>query len=163
LIATNFPVRFDASCSPRARTSLPVPAFAEQQRGDVARRDLLDRAADAQHLRIARDEFCKRVGVLQRLQAAVLRLQLRKTVRAIDRQPEKVRVERLGEEVVGAERDGAQGVRLVVLPGEDDDLDVGVELQQLLQQLETLRDRIRVGRQPQVHRHDRQANGGGIG
>ena len=50
----------------------------------------------------------------------------------------------------------ADGVGVIVLAGQDNDLGVGIEIQQLLEQPEALRHRIGVGRQAQVHRHHRR-------
>ena len=69
---------------------------------------------------------------MQRLQAAVLAPAGRQAEGALDGQAEQIGIERLREEIVGAERDRAQRVGLVVLAREHDDLDVGVELEHLL-------------------------------
>jgi len=90
------------------------------------------------------------------LQAAVLGLQFGHAEGAVDDQAQQLGLEGLGEEVVGAHGHGAQRVGLVVLAGQHDDLDVGVGVQQLLQQLETFAGGVGVGRQAQVHRHHRR-------
>ncbi len=95
----------------------------------------------------------QRVRLVQHLQAAVLGLQRRQAISPIDGQAEQLRVERLGEEVIGAERDRAKGIGLIVLARENDHLDVRIDPEQLLEQPESFRHRIRIGRQAEVHRH----------
>jgi len=85
-------------------------------------------------------------------------LQREQAVGAVYGQAEQIGIERLREEIVGAESDRPQGVRLVVLAREDDHLDVGGDTEKLLQQAKTFRDRIGVGRKAEVHRH----HGGGV-
>jgi hypothetical protein len=100
--------------------------------GGVARRHLLHRAADAQHLRIARDDAAQQVARRHFAQARVLQLQLIQAQRTLHRERQHLGLERLGEEVVGAELDGPQGIGAVVLAGEHDHLHFGVDLQQVL-------------------------------
>jgi hypothetical protein len=94
--------------------------------------------------------------LLHRLQSFVLLLQFMQSVGALDGQAEHVDLERLGKEIIGAESDGAQRVGAIVLAGEDDDLGVGRQRQDLFEQFETLGDRIGVGRQTQIHGHHRR-------
>ena len=129
-------------------------ALTQQQHGRVARRDLLDGAADLLQLRVAGNEPGQRIRLLRLAQAPIFALQLRQAKRPVDDQAEHIRVEGLGQEVVGPEVDGAQGVGLVVLTGQQDDLGVGFEFEQLGEQLEAFLRRVRVWRQAQVHRHD---------
>ena len=57
LMATKrWPWRGDRSCSARAKSSLPVPDSPRISTRRRRRRDLLDRAADPLHLRVARDD-----------------------------------------------------------------------------------------------------------
>ena len=95
-------------------------------------------AADPQQLGIARDEPGERVRLPHRLQPPVLLLQVVQAERAVDGQRQQLGLERLGEEVVGAEPDRAHGVGAVVLPGQHDHLGVRRELEDLLEQLEAL-------------------------
>jgi hypothetical protein len=148
LMATNLPLRLEAACSPCAGAAL-----AQQQHRSAAAGHALDEAADAQHLGVARQQPGQRIGLGHGLQAAVFLLQLGQAVGAFDGQRQHLGVEGLGLEVVGAQGHRAQRVRLVVLAGEHDDLQVGVDVQHLAQQLEAFRHRIGVGRQTQVHGH----------
>ena len=89
--------------APRASSSLPVPDSPRISTVARRRRDLLDRAADALHLRVAREDPGHRGAAgCSELQAPVLLLQLVQAVRALDGQAEHVGLERLGAEVVGA-------------------------------------------------------------
>ena len=126
-------------------------ALAQQHHGGGAGRHALDHAASAQHLGVAGEQTTERIWLVQRLQTPVLGLQFEQPERAVDRQPQQLRLEGLGEKVVGTQCDRAQRIRLVVLAGEHDHLDVGVQRQQLLQQAKALADGIWVGRQAQVH------------
>ncbi len=74
---------------------------------------------------------------------------------AIDRQPEDLRLEGFGEEIVGAKPDGAQRIGLVVLAGQHDNLGVRRQSQQLFEQAKALRYRIGIGRQAEIHGDDR--------
>jgi hypothetical protein len=123
-------------------------AFTEQQHRRVGDRHLLDRAAHAQQLRVARDQAGQHIRLLHRLQAFVLLLQFMKAVGALDRQAEHLDLEGLGKEVVGAEGDRAQRVGAVVLAGEHDDLGVRRQRQDLFEQLEAFGDRIGSGGKP---------------
>jgi hypothetical protein len=72
------------------------------------------------------------------------------------RQTKHLDLERLGKEIIGAESNGAQRVGAIVLTGQDDDLGVRCQRQDLFEQLETFGDGIRVWRQAEIHRHDRR-------
>jgi len=131
-------------------------ALAQQQHRGVTAGHALDGAAQALHLRIARQQAAGGLTVLLRQQTLVLLLQLVQAQRAFHRQHQHVGVDRLGQEVVGAHADRAQRVALVVLAGEHDDLGAGLQLDQFLEQLEALGDRVLVRRQAQVHRDHRR-------
>ena len=153
--------RDELAAAPRRRLVQAVgqhflarPALAEQHHGGRAVGDLLDHPAQAQHLGVARDQACQRVGLVEFLQTAVLLLQFEQPERALDGEVQHLGLEGLGQEVVGTERHGAQRVGLVVLPRQHDDLGVGVGGEQLLEELEAFGNRIGVGRQAEVHRHD---------
>ena len=126
--------------------------FAQQQHGGVAARHLLDHAAGAQHFGVARDHAAQGVRLMQRLQAPVFTLQLKQPESTVYRETQQFGLERFGKKIIGPKRDGAQGVGLVVLACQHDDLDARVDLQQLCQQPETLAHRIRVRRQAEIHR-----------
>ena len=126
-------------------------ALAQQHHGGGAGGHALDHAAGAQHLGVTGEQAAQGVGLVQRLQTPVLGLQFEQPERAVNRQSQQLRLEGLGKKVVGPQRNGAQRIRLVVLAGEHDHLDVGVQRQQLLQQAKAFADGIRVRRQPQVH------------
>mmetsp|Transcript_26316 Transcript_26316/g.62491 ORF Transcript_26316/g.62491 Transcript_26316/m.62491 type:complete len:373 (-) Transcript_26316:724-1842(-) len=132
-------------------------ALAEQQHGRVAGRHLFDHPADALHAGVACDQPREHVAALLHLQAPVLLLQLVEPVGAFDGQRQHVGIDGLGEKVVGAHPDRAQGIALVVLAGQHDDLHGRVQLEQLLQAFETFGDRVAIGRQPEVHRDHRRA------
>ena len=88
------------------------------------------------------------------LQAAVFLLQVVQPECAVDSQGQQFRLERLGEEVVSPQADGPQGVAVIVLAGQNNDLGVRGGGEDFLEQAETLGDRVRIGGQPEVHRHD---------
>src|SRR4029079_11415799 len=120
LMATNLPLRLDAWCSPWASTSLPVPlspssstltlldasfSMVRQIRSISASR-VINPASASGWWRAWRPRVCARRGVVQGLGTRVFRLRRREPVGAIDGQAEELRVERLGEEVVGTQRNG---------------------------------------------------------
>ena len=88
---------------------------------------------------------------MQRLQSPILPLQLEESIGAIDGKGPQFGLEWLGKEIVGAERDRPQGVRLIVLSGENNHLHVRGKIQQLLQQREALGYRIGVRRLAEIH------------
>ena len=73
---------------------------------------------------------------MQGLQAAVFGLQFGQAVGSFNRQVQHVRLERLGQEIVGTQSHGAQCVGLVVLAREHDDLGGRFDGQDLFEQLE---------------------------
>ena len=111
-------------------------ALTEQQHRRIARRDLLDRAADPQQFGIPGHETGQRVGRLHLPQSPVLALQFGQAECPADDQAQHVGIEGLGKEVVGPEVDRPQRVGLVVLARQHDDLDVRIEFEHLRQQLE---------------------------
>src|SRR5690606_11906014 len=70
---------------------------------------------------------------------------------ALDGECEQFRLERLGVEVVGAQGNGAQCVFAIVLAGQHDDLGLGRERQQRMQQANAFRRVVRMRRQAQIH------------
>ena len=60
--------------------------------------------------------------------------EIEKTEGAVDRQRQQFGFKWLGEEIVGAERNCAQGVGLAILPGQDDNLRFGGGCEDLLEQ-----------------------------
>ncbi len=139
----------------RARQQLLAgAALAEQQRRDVGRRDLLDHAADGQHALAGGDDAVQRRFVDLVLQASILRFQLGNVERAIDQQLERVRVDRLLVEIVGALGDRRQGIFLVAVAGDDDHLGVRRQPQRFGQRRETLLDALGLGRQTEILQHD---------
>ena len=88
-----------------------------------------------------------------RVQSAVLLLQFVHAEGALDHQRQHVRLERLREEVVGAEFHRLQGVLAVLLAGQHDHLGVRGDREDLLQRAEALVRVVRARRQAQVHRH----------
>ena len=77
----------------------------------------------------------ERRGELRLAQLPVLLFERVDVERAADQQPQHVGVDRLLVEIVGAERDGAHGVVAVVVAGDDDDLGLRREAQDLPQRL----------------------------
>ena len=75
--------------------------------------------------------------------------------RLIDRPREDFRLEWLGAEVVGTERDRLERVGAIVLPREHDHLGVRRKRMDLVQQRESFRRVIRMGRQAEIHGDDR--------
>jgi hypothetical protein len=69
-------------------------------------------------------------------------------VGALDGQAEHLDLERFGEEIIGTQSDRAQRVGAIVLTGEDDDLGVRRQRQDLFEQLETFGDGIGSGGRP---------------
>ena len=94
--------------------------------------------------------------MLQGLETPVLLLQVEKPEGAVDRQCQKLGFEGLGEEVVGPQRNGTQGVCLVVLACKDDDFRVRRRRKDLLKQQKAFGNRIGIGWQSKVHGHDRR-------
>ena len=131
---------------------LARPRFTEDQDRCGRRRDLLDRAADAQHRRITGDDARHRRRFLHCLQPLVLRLQVVDAECPVDRPGQELGLERLGAEIMRAETDRLQGVRTVVLSGQHDHLGRRGERADLLQQPQTLGRIVGMGRQAQVHR-----------
>ena len=128
-------------------------AFAQQHHGSVAACHLLYGPAYPQHAGVTRHQAGQCIGLLHGLQASVLGLQLGQSKRALNRQVEQLRLEGFGKKIIGAQRDGAQGVGLVVLPRQHNHLGVRIGRKYLFEQAETFGHRVRVGRQPQVHGH----------
>src|SRR5215210_7955947 len=88
--------------------------FTQQEDCRAGPSDFLDSTTYPQHLGITRDETTERVGLLHRLQASVVLLQVVKPKRAIDREPEQLGFERLCEKIIGAQCNCAQCVGPVV-------------------------------------------------
>jgi hypothetical protein len=131
-------------------------ALAQQHHRGARVGHLLDGAADAQHVGVARDQTSQCVGMAHGLQPRVFGLKLVQPERPFDREIEHLGLEGFGQKIVGAHGNGLERVGLSVLPGEHDHLGVGSRANDLLQQAETLFCSVRVGRQAQVHRDDRR-------
>ena len=155
LIATNGSPRAIAQRVDRAREHfLAGAAFALQQRRRVGRRHLLDRAADLQH-RVARGDDAVERRRAERLgELPILGLERVNLIGALHDQLQRVDVDGLLIEVVGAEADGLDGVALVAVARDDDDLRERRELQNLAQRGEALADAAVVGRQAEILQHD---------
>ena len=139
----------------RARQDfLARAAFALQQRRRVGRRHLLDRPADLQHRVARRDDAVERRRAERFRELPILGLERVHLIRALHDQLQRVDVDGLLIEVVGAEADRLHGVALVAVPRDDDDLRERRELQDLAQRREALADAAVVGRQTEVLQHD---------
>ena len=102
----------------------------------------------------SRVELAERAGRRSCLQATVLRLQLvQRKARSITSVSSSLS-KGLAQKSC-AQADGLQGVRVVVLPGEHDDLGVRRRAQDLLQQAHSLGWFVGVRRQAEVHGDDR--------
>ena len=88
------------------------------------------------------------------LQAPVFLLQVVKPECAVDGQGKQFRLERLGEKVVSPQADGPQGIAVIVLAGQDNHLGVRGGGEDFLEQAETFGNRVGIGRQSEIHRHD---------
>ena len=130
---------------------LASATFAQQHDGGVAAGYFFDGATHAQHARVTRHQARQCVRLLHRLQTFVFSLQFSQPERPLHRQVEQLGLERFGKKIVGPQGYCAQGVGPVVLAGEHNHLGVRVQRQNLLEQLEALRHRVRVGRQAEVH------------
>ena len=86
----------------------------------------------------------------------ILGLERVNLIRALHDQLQRVDVDGLLIEVVGAEADRLHGVALVAVPRDDDHLRERRELQNLAQRGEALADAAVVGRQAEVLQHDRR-------
>ena len=128
-------------------------ALAQQHHGGVAAGHLLDGAADAQHLGVARDQARQRIGLVQLAQAAVLGLQLGQAEGALDRQAQQLGLEGLGKEVVGAQGHRAQALAWSFCPVSTMTLMSGSMASICSSSLKPSDTRVGVGRQAQVHRH----------
>jgi hypothetical protein len=131
-------------------------ALAEQQRGDVHPGNLLDLAAQRLHGRADGDHAFQRRARLLLHEAAVLRLELMQPEGAIDEQLQRVYVDGLLVEIVGAEADRLERVVAVLVAGDDDHLGGRPGLQDVLQGGEALGDAFGIRRQPEVLQHDRR-------
>ena len=129
--------------------------LAQQHHRRIGRRHPLDHPANLEHLGVAREQAVERRLLPVRVQAAVLLLQLVHPERALDHQLKDVGLERLREEVVGAQFNRLQGILAILLPGQHDHLGVGRDRKDLLQGSKALVRIVRTRRQAQVHRHDR--------
>ena len=139
----------------RARQQLLAgAAFAEQERRHVGRRDLLDHAAHGEHDLAGRDDAVERRSVDLQLQATVLRFELGDVERPVDEQLERVGVDGLLVEVVGALADGRQRVLLVAVAGDDDDFRVRRELEDLAERQQAFLDAFGPGRQTEILQDD---------
>ena len=135
-------------------------ALALQQRRRVGRRHLLDRAADLQH-RVARgDDAVERRGAERLGELPVLGFERVNLIGALHDQLQRVDVDGLLIEIVGAEADGLDRVALVAVARDDDDFRERRELQDLAQRRETLADAAVVGRQARGPAAPRPARGG---
>src|SRR6185295_16080855 len=98
-------------------------ALALQQRRRIRRRDLLDRSADLEH-GVARG--ADHAGELRRTEsgneAPILGLERMDLISALNDELKRVDVDGLLVEVIRAQADGLQGVRLVAVPGDHVDL-----------------------------------------
>ena len=95
-------------------------ALAEQQNRGTTVGHLFNGAADAQHLRVTRDETRQRIRLAHGLQTPVFGLQLVKTQGPLDRQGQHLWLERLGEKVISPHRHRTQSIVLGVLAGQHD-------------------------------------------
>ena len=129
-------------------------ALAEQQHARIGGGDLLDRAAGFRHRVADRDDPVERHLALVLQQGPVLLLERVDVEGALHQQAQHVGVDRLLVEIVGAQADGPHRVLLVELPGHDDDLGVGRELERLEQAGEPLGDPFGVRGKTQVLQHD---------
>ncbi len=101
----------------RAREEFLARAgFAQDQHARRRRRDLFDRAADPLHFRVARDDPGHRRRLMGSLQPPVFFLQFVHAERPVDRPRQDFRLERLGAEVMRAERDRLQRIRRSFCP-----------------------------------------------
>ena len=91
---------------------------------------------------------------------AVLGFERMNLIRALHDQLQRVDVDGLLIEVVGAEADGLHGVALVAVARDDDDLRERRELQDLAQRREAFADAAVVGRQARGPAARRPARGG---
>ena len=89
------------------------------------------------------------------LQGAVFLLELRQIHATLQHEPELVHVHRLAEKIVGACPDGAHGVLLVALAGDDDHLGQRVQRENRREYREALLGFIGAGRQSQVEQGHR--------
>ena len=140
----------------RAKHFLAGAALALQQRRRVGRRDFLDRAADLQHRVARRDDAVERRRAERFRELAILGLERVHLIRALHDQLQRVDVDGLLIEVVGAEADGFHGVALVAVARDDDDLRERRELQDLAQRREAFADAAVVGRQAEILQDDRR-------
>ena len=155
LIATNGLSARVAQRVDRAREHfLARAALAQQQRRRVRRRDLLDRAADLEH-RLARgDHAVERRSAERGDEPPILGLERVDLVRALHDELQRVDVDRLLVEVVGAEAHGFHGVALVAMARDHDDLRERRERENLAQRRETFGHALVVRRQTEILQHD---------
>ncbi len=157
LIATNgLSARGLSVWTARASSFLAGAALAQQQHGGVGRRHLLDGAADLDHRLADRDDALERHQPLALHQRAVLFLEAVDLEGALHEQAQHVGVHGLLVEIVGAHAHGLDGVLLVELAGDHDDLGAGGQPQDLEQGGEALRDALGVRRQAEVLQHHRR-------
>ena len=130
LIATNGSPRAIAQRVNGARQDfLAGAALALQQRRRVGRRHLLDGSADLEHRVARRDDAVERRRGERFRELPILGLERVHLIRALHDQLQRVDVDGLLIEVVGAEADRLHGVALVAVPRDDDDLRERRELQ----------------------------------
>ena len=161
LMATNGPLaralRRWIAC---ASSSLPVPLSPSSSTATSVGRDLLDHAQQPDHhasLVPRTPSIGERGAAAARL--AVLGLELVQPEGALDDEAQHVDIDRLLEEIVGAERDAAQRVLAVLVAGGDDDLGVGRELAQRLERGQAFAGAVGIGRQAEIDdRHRRRAS-----
>jgi hypothetical protein len=130
--------------------------LAQQQHGGVGRGDFFHGAADLQHGFAAGQQALQRGMALACGQLAVFGFERLDVQGALDHQFEDVGLERLLEEIVGAEADRLDRVAAVEVAGDDDDLGQRRQREDLLQRGEALGGAVGVGRQAEVEQHHRR-------
>ena len=135
-------------------------ALAQNQHWGAGGGHLANEVEDGLHRWTCAEHVLEAVGPHGVLQGAVLLLEFCHIYATLQHEPEFVHVDRLTEEVVGAGPDGADGVLLVVLTGDDDHLGQQVQRENRREYREALLGFMGAGRQSQIEQGHRGTNGG---
>ena len=153
--------RNEGAVAPPARLVQPArqqllagAARAEQHHRYAQIGDALDRPRDLQHLGRPGDHPAEHAVVARPLlrQPRIFDLEFADMERPPHDQPQFLDIDRLLVEIPGALRDRVQRAGAFAMPRHDDDLGIGLDLQDRLQSPESLARPVGIGRQAQVER-----------